>query len=46
MEQGLGYGLDEAAIDIITTRWRFRPATQDGVPIDHPAVIEVSFLFY
>ena len=43
VEQGLGYGLDETAIDTIMTRWRFRPATLDGVPIDYPAKIEISF---
>jgi TonB family protein len=40
---GLGYGLDEAAIDTVTNRWRFRPATLDGVPVDHTATIEISF---
>ena len=41
--QGLGYGLDEAAIEAVMTEWRFKPATLNGEPIDHPANIEISF---
>jgi len=41
--RGLGHGLDEAAIRTVGTRWRFRPATQDGAPVDYPATIEVRF---
>ena len=41
--RGLGHGLDESAIHTVMTGWRFRPATRDGVPIDHPANIEVTF---
>jgi TonB family protein len=43
VNKGLGYGLDESAIETVATRWRFSPATRDGVPIDHPAKIEISF---
>jgi len=41
--RGLGYGLDESAIHTVTNRWRFRPATRNGAPIDHPATIEIDF---
>ncbi|MDR1727602.1 MAG: energy transducer TonB [Acidobacteriota bacterium] len=42
--RGLGYGLDESAIHTVSTKWRFRPATRNGVPIDVRGVtIEVEF---
>lgn len=41
--RGLGHGLDEAAIQEISTKWRFRPGTKDGRPVDVIAVIEVQF---
>jgi TonB family protein len=42
--RGLGYGLDESAINTISARWRFKPATNlGGAPIDCPANIDVSF---
>ena len=28
--RGLGYGLDESAINTIATKWRFRPGTLNG----------------
>jgi len=31
--RGLGYGLDESAINTIATKWRFRPGTLNGVPV-------------
>jgi len=44
--RGLGYGLDEAAIDAVM-KWRFSPATgEDGMPQDFPAIIEVSFKLF
>jgi hypothetical protein len=42
----LGYGLDESAIHTIASRWKFKPATFRGVPIDFPADIEVTFRLY
>jgi TonB family protein len=42
----LGYGLDEAAVLTIQERWRFEPATRDGVPVPVQANIEVSFRLY
>lgn len=41
--RGLGHGLDEAAIQEISTKWRFRPGTKDGRPVDVIAMIEVQF---
>ena len=41
--RGLGYGLDEAAIHTIMNKWRFRPATRNGAPIDYEADIEIGF---
>lgn len=44
--RGLGYGLDESAINTIATKWRFRPGTKQGVPVDVQADIEVTFRLY
>jgi TonB family protein len=44
--KGLGYGLDEAAIDTITTQWRFEPGTLNGTPVSVLANIELSFKLY
>lgn len=42
---GIGYGLDESAIDTVSTSWRFEPAkTQDGTPVDVKASVEVTFM--
>ncbi len=41
--KGLGYGLDESAIDTIMTKWKFKPGTLKGVPVDVLANIEVTF---
>ena len=41
--RGLGYGLDESAINTIATKWRFKPGTYNGQPVDVRANIEVSF---
>jgi protein TonB len=44
--RGLGYGLDESAIQTIAGRWKFKPATFRGVPIDFSVSIEVTFRLY
>jgi protein TonB len=44
--RSLGYGLDESAINTIATKWRFKPGTYNGVPVDVQANIEVSFRLY
>jgi TonB family protein len=42
--KGLGYGLDESAINTISNSWRFKPGTiQDGTAVDVQANIEVTF---
>jgi TonB family protein len=41
--RGLGYGLDESAINTISGQWRFKPGTLDGKPVDVQANIEISF---
>ncbi len=44
--RGLGYGLDESAINTIATKWRFKPGTYNGTPVDVQANIEVAFRLY
>ena len=44
--RGLGYGLDESAINTIATKWRFKPGTLNGTPVDVQANIEISFRLY
>jgi protein TonB len=39
---GLGLGLDEKAIEAVS-RWKFKPAMQNGKPIRAPATIQVNF---
>jgi TonB family protein len=41
--RGLGYGLEEKAIQEIATNWKFRPGTLKGRPVDVLATIEVTF---
>jgi len=42
----LGYGLDESAVNTIRARWRFKPGTLKGEPVDVLAMIETSFRLY
>jgi periplasmic protein TonB len=44
--RGLGYGLDESAINTIATKWRFKPGTFKGSPVDVVANIEVRFRMF
>jgi periplasmic protein TonB len=44
--RGLGSGLDESAISTIANKWRFKPGTKNGVPVDVQILIEVSFRLY
>jgi TonB family protein len=41
--KGLGHGLDESAIDTITTKWRFKPGTLNGNPVNVIVNIETRF---
>jgi TonB family protein len=40
--QGLGYGLDEKAIEAVS-QWKFRPGMKDGQTVNVAATINVSF---
>jgi len=40
--RGLGYGLDESA-EAAARQIRFKPAQQDGQPVDSPAVAHITF---
>jgi protein TonB len=40
--KGLGYGLDESAINCLS-EWRYRPGTANGIPVTVPATIEIFF---
>jgi TonB family protein len=45
VDKSAGYGLDEKAVECVS-RYRFKPATKDGVPVAARIVIEVSFRLY
>jgi TonB family protein len=45
VERGLGYGLDENAVDTVS-RWKFKPALKNGEPIEHRMNVEVNFRLY
>jgi len=40
--QGLGYGLDEAAVSAVR-QWKFSPATQNGEAIDFATTVQINF---
>ena len=42
IEKGMGFGLDEKAVEAIG-QWKFQPGTRDGVPVPVQAKIEVNF---
>ncbi len=44
--RSLGYGLDESAVKTIATKWRFRPGTRNGEPVDVRAHVEVFFRLF
>ncbi len=43
IQRGLGHGLDESAINMIQTRWRFKPGTLLNKPVDIYARIQITF---
>jgi protein TonB len=45
VEQGLGEGLDERALETVGT-WRFKPAKNNGRPIAVQVQIKVHFRLY
>jgi TonB family protein len=46
VKRGLGYGLDESAVNTIINRWRFIPATKDGKPVSMLLSVEVNFRLF
>ena len=44
--RGLDHGLDESAIHTVISKWRFKPGTLNGKPVDVLANIEVDFRLY
>jgi TonB family protein len=44
--RGIGFGLDESAVDTVTKRWFFKPATLNGQPVTVQAKIEIMFRMY
>jgi TonB family protein len=44
--KSLGYGLDESAIQTISSKWRFKPGTLKGTPVDMETRIEVRFRLF
>jgi TonB family protein len=40
--RSLGFGLDQNAIEALK-RWRFRPGTKNGMPVDVTVNVEVTF---
>jgi TonB family protein len=42
--KGLGYGLDEKAIEAVMG-WKFAPATRNGAPVDAVTQVDVDFTF-
>jgi TonB family protein len=45
IQKPLGFGLDEKAVETVS-KWRFKPATKDGNPIDMEIAVEVDFHLY
>jgi protein TonB len=43
--QGLGYGLDEKAIESVE-KWRFVPGMKDGQPVDVQLPVTMNFKLY
>jgi TonB family protein len=39
----LSYSLDESAVNTITSKWRFKPGTRNGEPVDVISTIEIIF---
>ena len=45
LRKGVGYGLDEQALDAIT-QWTFKPGMRDGMAVPVQASIEVNFRLF
>jgi len=44
--RGLGFGLDESAIQTIANKWKFKPGTKNGVPVDVQTDFQIYFRLY
>ena len=44
--KGLGYGLDQSAIETLSREWQFEPSTLNGQPVNVQAKLEVSFRLF
>jgi TonB family protein len=44
--KGLGFGLDESAINTIAREWRFKPGTYKGDPADVQIIVEMLFKLF
>ncbi len=42
----LGYGLEESAIKTISTKWKFKPGTLKGMPVDVQTDFAITFRLY
>jgi|WetSurMetagenome_2_1015567.scaffolds.fasta_scaffold145149_2 uncharacterized protein len=42
--KGLGYGLDESAVNTVASKWRFKPGTLNGAPVD--VIVDIYFGFH
>jgi len=45
VEKGLGYGLDEKAVEAVS-RWKFEPALKDSQPFEKQVKVQVTFRLY
>jgi len=45
VERSIGMGLDENAVDCVS-RYKFRPALKDGIPVATRIMVEVNFRLY
>ena len=41
--KGLGFGLDESAVKTVAEKWRFKPGTHNGEPVDVISTIKIGF---
>jgi len=46
VKRGLGYGLDESAINTIKNEWKFIPGTMNGQPVNVRIFLEISFRLF
>jgi ankyrin repeat protein len=42
--KGLDYGIDEEVVNTISSKWRFKPGTLNGDPVD--VIIDIKFSFH